>query len=129
MKANTSKTQTLADWKELETVKDVMSFLGFCGYFRRHIKHFSQLAKPLQQLITGMKYKPKSRFGQPVKQTCLYESIKDKWTPECQKSQEKLIEASTNPPLLIFPDLDKPFILHVDASTTGLGAVLFTVHK
>ena len=34
------------------------------------------------------------------------------------------IEALTSPPLLIFPDLDKPFILHVDASTTGLGAVL-----
>ena len=85
---NTSKTQTLADWKEFETVKDVMSFLGFCGYFRRHIKHFSQLAKPLEKLVTGMKYKTKSRFGPPVKQTCLYNSIKGKWTPECQKSRE-----------------------------------------
>ena len=84
----------------------------------------SILAKPLQQLVTGMKYKPKSCFGPPVERTCLYELIKDKWTPECQKSRERLIEALTNPPVLIFPDLDKPFILHVDASTTGLGGVL-----
>ena len=113
----------MSDWKELETVKHVMSFLRFCGYFRCHIKHFSQLAKPLQELVKDVKYKPKSQFGPPVKQSCLYNSIKDKWTPECQKSKEKLIEALTSP-LLIFPNLDKPFILHIDASTVGLSAVL-----
>ena len=122
--ANSAKTQTLHDWKRLETVKDVLSFLGFCGYFRRHIKHFSQIAKPLQELVKGVHYKPKSKFGPPVRQPALHVSIVDKWTVECQQARDKLIQALTTPPLLIFPDLDKPFILHVDASTTGLGAVL-----
>ena len=124
VKVNTDKTKALRDWKKLQTVKDVLSFLGFCGYFRRHIPNFSTIAKPLQQLCEGVKYKPKSKFGPPVRQPALSKSIVELWTTECQLAMDRLIEALSEPPVLIFPDLEKTFILHVDACTTGLGAVL-----
>ena len=122
--ANPEKLSALTNWKKLATVKDVLSFLGFCGYFRRHIPHFSAIARPLQKLCEGIKYKPKSKFGPPVKQPGLAVSVVDMWTDECQRAREKLIEALTSPPLLVFPDLDKTFIVHTDASGSGLGAVL-----
>ena len=122
--ANPEKLKVLTDWKKLVTVKDVLSFLGFCGYFRRHIPHFSTIAKPLHKLCEGIKYKPKSKFGPPVKQPGLAVSVVDSWTEECQRAREQLIEALMSPPLLLFPDLDKTFIVHTDASGTGLGAVL-----
>ena len=118
------KTKVLSEWKVLENVGDVMSFLGFCGYFRRHIPNFSRVAKPLIKLTQGCKYKPKSKFGPPVKQPSLGKSILEDWTPECEEARKELIRILSSPPCLVFPDLDKTFILHVDACTTGLGAVL-----
>ena len=57
--ANTAKTQGLVHWKCLETVKDnkdVLLFLGFRDYFHRHIRHFSQIAKSLQEVVKGVHY-------------------------------------------------------------------------
>ncbi len=124
IQANPEKTACLTDWPQIRTVKDLMSFLGFCGYFRRHIPHFSGIAKPLVALTQGVKYKPKDPFGPPTKHPALERDITDEWSEECQKAREKLIQCLTNPPLLAFPNMTKTFILHVDACTTGLGAVL-----
>ena len=46
------------------------------------------------------------------------------WRWQHQKSLESLITAITSPPLL-YPDFNQPFILHIDASTKGLDAVLY----
>ena len=124
VKADPEKTRTLTEWPEIRTVRDVMKFLGFCGFFRRFIKDYSKIAQPLINLTQGVKYKPKSKFGPPVKQPALMRSVLEDWTPECQRARENLIHCLTNPPLLKYPDLGQPFILHVDACTTGLGAVL-----
>ena len=47
-----------------------------------------------------------------------------KWTPECTEAFQKLKQALTTSPILIYPSLDKEFILDTDASGTGVGAVL-----
>ena len=124
VRANPEKTEVLTNWPKIRTVKDVMRFLGFCGFFRRFIPNYSSIAQPLIELTKGVKYKPKSKFGPPVKQPALAVSVEDRWSPACQQAREQLIESLTSPPLLKYPDLDKPFVLHVDACTTGLGAVL-----
>ena len=124
VKANPDKTKVLQDWPKIKTVRDLMSFLGFCGYFRRHIPHFAQIAKPLVALTQGVKYRPKDPFGPPTKQPALEKDITSVWTVECQQAREELIKALSEPPCLKLPDMGKTFILHVDASTTGLGAVL-----
>ena len=53
------KIQVVKDWPTLETVSDVRSFLGFVGYYRRFIKGFSQIAKPLYQLTKGLESQTK----------------------------------------------------------------------
>jgi hypothetical protein len=50
--------------------------------------------------------------------------VKFHWTKECQNNFELILEALTNPPLLVFPDFTKEFILSTDASDVGLGAIL-----
>ena len=64
IRANPEKTACLTNWPQIGTVEDLMSFLGFCEYFRRHIPHFSRIAKPLVALTQGVKYRSKDPFGE-----------------------------------------------------------------
>lgn len=83
---------------------EVRSFLGFVGYYRRFIKEFAHIARPLHELT-----KKDVKFG---------------WTEDCQKSFELLKEKLISAPVLRRPDFEKPFILTTDGSYSGLGAVL-----
>jgi len=54
----------------------------------------------------------------------LRKGVPYEWTDQQQKAFELLKRLLTTAPILRYPDFDRPFILHTDASTTGLGAVL-----
>ena len=86
------------------TLKQLQSFLGLVGYYRRFIPAFAEKAAPLYKLL------PK---GAPYK-----------WNDEQQKAFETLKEALQGDVMLHYPDMNKHFILKTDASTTGLGAIL-----
>jgi hypothetical protein len=45
------KVQSILDWVTPSSVKDVRSFLGLAGYYRRFIKNFSKIAKPMTKLL------------------------------------------------------------------------------
>lgn len=47
------------------------------------------------------------------------------WTSEQNKAYERLKQCLMKPPILGYPDYTKPFELHIDASSHGLGAVLY----
>ena len=47
------------------------------------------------------------------------------WTEECQEAFDALKALCTSSPILVFADFTKPFKLHTDISTTGLGAILY----
>lgn len=79
-------------------------FVAFANYYRRFIENFSLIAKPLNNLS-----KKKSTF---------------EWTSECQRSFLMLKDRLLNPPILAYPDFDRQFIVTVDASNKGCGAVL-----
>ena len=109
------KTEAVRDWPIPKTKKEVRRFLGFTGYYRRFIKDYAKIAKPLFGLIGGKKgtaRKPSPPFI---------------WDQECQKAFEHLRRLMMSTPVLAYPDFTQPFILQTDASGGGLGAVLAQV--
>ena len=54
----------------------------------------------------------------------LKKDIKFEWTPECQAILDILKEKMVTAPILVFPDWNKEFHVHVDASSIALGIVL-----
>lgn len=111
------KVEALRTWPEPKTLKDLRSFLGFASYYRRFVHGFAQLAKPLNDLLVGH---PTNKKGKSAK-----DAAKWVWTENQQFAFERLIQLLTSPPVLAYADYDKPFILNIDASALGLGAVLY----
>ncbi|KAK1616988.1 hypothetical protein QYE76_022505 [Lolium multiflorum] len=99
-----AKIKTVAEWQAPTTQTEVRAFLGLAGYYRRFIEGFSSIARPMTQLMK--KYK------------------KFDWTDKCEESFQKLKARLTTAPILIMPDITKPFDVYCDASKIGLGCVL-----
>ena len=116
---DTSKTDTLKSWPTPTSVEQLRTFLGFTGYFRRFVKNYARIAKPLNDLLAGNGNRA-NRKKQKTKKVSSWT-----WGEEQQTAFEELIDKLTSPPILAFPDYKQKFILHIDASYKGLGAVLF----
>ena len=108
------KVQAVKDWPTPKTVNDLRSFLGFVGYYRKFIQGFSQLARPLNSLLEGTINTKRANKKQLLD-----------WGSEQEDAFNILKEACVNAPVLGYPNYEQPFILHTDASTEGLGAVLY----
>ena len=89
------------------STKEVRSFVGLCAYYRRFVKGFADIARPLH------------RATEADRAFC--------WTEECQQAFYELKRALTSPPVLAYPNEDGSFYLDIDASGMGLGAVLSQV--
>ena len=88
-----------------ETKKQVKSFLGLVGYYRRFIHNFSEKAAALSDL---------TQKRQPSKV---------KWSSQCEEAFQMLKRALMNEPVVKLPDFSRLFIVQVDASERGLGAI------
>ena len=114
-----------------KTVGEVRKLTGLLSYYRRYIKHFSRIAKPLYDLLKGPDEKvhlsrTQRERGKTAKQRGQQSSREPvKWTSKCQEALEQLITAITNPPVMAYPNYSEPFILHTDASEQGLGGALY----
>ena len=98
------KVAGVQEWKTPKTVRDIHAFLGFCNFYHRFIRGFSQIAKPLNNLLK--------------------KGIKWCWETKEQGAFEKLKKQICEEPVLIQPDQKKPFEVKVDASNYVCGAVL-----
>src|SRR5712691_9946752 len=99
------KIAGLKEWpRELKNKKAVQKTMGILNYLRPVIRGFSGIAKPITEL---------TKNDRPFK-----------WTEECTKALNKLIDIATSDPVLKCPDPLKPFELVVDASAFAIGAVL-----
>ncbi|XP_076843062.1 uncharacterized protein LOC143487779 [Brachyhypopomus gauderio] len=105
------KVRALHTWPTPRTVKEVRQVLGFMGYYRRFVPNFSHLARPLYDLLGGVK--ARERAPGPIT-----------WSGECQRAFESLKQCLMSPPVLAYPDLTLPFTLTTDGSLQGIGAVL-----
>jgi hypothetical protein len=99
-----SKVQDVLSWNVPTSVSDIRSFLGLAGYYRRFIKGFSKMSKPMTELLEKDK--------------------KFEWTPACEASFQELKKRLITAPILVMPDTEKPFSIYCDASGQGLGCVL-----
>ncbi|GBM54291.1 Transposon Ty3-G Gag-Pol polyprotein [Araneus ventricosus] len=104
VKTDPEKTKAVVDWPRPETVYHLRSFLKLCTYYRRFVRNFSAIARPLHKLTEA-----RSNFN---------------WTEECEKSVNSLKQALITSPILTYPWTNKEFILDTDASNEGIGALL-----
>lgn len=108
------KTQAVRDWPVPTTVRQVCSFLGCVGYYRRFVPSFSRVAAPLTRLLQG---------------TAGCDSSSVAWSVDCQNAFDKLKQALLSAPILAYADFTQPFKLYIDASFDSLGAVLSQVQE
>jgi hypothetical protein len=104
IKPDERKVKSVIEFPVPTTVKNIKSFLGLSGYYRKFINSYSAIAKPLTNLLKR--------------------DIKFTWSDECQKSFDTLKKALCSEPILKYPDFTKPFLLTADASNKALGAIL-----
>lgn len=123
---DSEKVSAVTHWKKSADLKSLQSFLGFCGYYRRFIQNYSAIVRPLTELTKG--YPPTQQKKKDVSKKNNYFKVSEpfgsRWTPACDDAFHLIIEKLTNAPVLAFADPTRPYVLHVDASLNGLGAVL-----
>lgn len=110
------KIEKVVNWPRPTKPDEVRQFVGFVGYYRRFIKDFTKIAKPLNQLMPPTSQKSRKNSKAPPSW---------EWGGDQEKSFQQLKRHLSSPPILGFPNYNEPFELHTDASLLGLGAVLY----
>ncbi len=116
------KLKAVSTWPVPKSVREVRRFLGFTGYYRRFVKDFAKIARPLNDLLLGHCTSDRKKHTSKKTQKTAAPFI---WEEAQQTAFETLREKLIEPPVLAYADYRLPFILHTDASGTGLGAVLY----
>ena len=99
-----AKVCAVSKFPQPTTKKELQRFLGLVGYYRSFCKNFSSVVYPLTELLKG-----KAKFV---------------WSSACQQAFENVKCLLCSSPVLAAPCFDRPFMLQVDASQVGAGAVL-----
>jgi hypothetical protein len=99
-----TKISAVQNWPRPTNLKQLRGFLGLAGYYRKFIRHFGVLCRPLTNLL--------KKHAQFI------------WTPAIDEAFLGIKAAMTQAPVLALPDFTKEFELETDACATGVGAVL-----
>ena len=103
---NEDKIRVIVELPCLIHAKGVQIFMGHCGYYRRFIYMYADVARPLYALLVVFE-----------------------WTEECEKSFQKLKNALISAPILKAPNWDLVFHVHIDASAYAIGCILAQPHE
>lgn len=104
-----SKVADVKDWPRPNSVRDVRGFIGLCSYYRKFVKNFAQIARPLHHLT-----EKGQRFS---------------WSDECERAFQTLKNALSSSPVLAYPTQNDKYILDTDASNESMGAVLSQIQN
>jgi hypothetical protein len=99
-----SKITSIMEQKSPTNPTEVQAFLGLAGYYKKFVEGFSNIARPLTQLLKKDK--------------------KFEWTEKCKQSFQELKMRLMSAPILTMHDITKSFDVYCDASKLGLGSVL-----
>ena len=108
IKPDPTLIKAVSDFPRPQTIKDVQSFLGLSGYYRRFIKNYAKIAEPFYKQLRQLKDR----------------NYHLNWNNECTIAFETLKKKLTSDPIMSTPNFNEPFILELDACDHGLGAVL-----
>ena len=98
---NPDKVRLVQEFPTPTNLKELRSFLGLANYYRRFVRGFSNIANPLNALTK--------------------KNVPFVWTVAYAEAFEKLKRALVSAPILAYPNFREPFLLFVDASSTGIG--------
>ncbi|XP_069191394.1 uncharacterized protein [Procambarus clarkii] len=101
---NASKVEAIVQYPTPATRKDILRFLGMAGFYRKFVPNFSSITAPLTNLLK--------------------KGVQLLWNENCQDAFESLKAILISSPILTSPSFEDRFILTVDASDYGPGAVL-----
>ncbi|KAG7633139.1 Retrotransposon gag domain [Arabidopsis suecica] len=99
-----AKVEAVTKWKEPSNVSEIRSFLGLAGYYRRFIENFSQIAKPLTQLLC--------------------KGVMFVWSESCEQSFRALKKRLTSAPVLTLSRPGVRYVMYTDASLSGKANVV-----
>ena len=104
IRTSPEKVRAILDWPRPQSVHDIRSFVGLASYYRKFMKGFSQLAKPLTDLTR--------------------DKVAWSWGNLQESSFRALQVAIATAPILRLPDFERQFIITTDASDVAIGAIL-----
>uniref|UniRef100_A0A8C6UZW3 Gypsy retrotransposon integrase-like protein 1 n=5 Tax=Neogobius melanostomus TaxID=47308 RepID=A0A8C6UZW3_9GOBI len=99
-----TKIAAVKEWPSPSSRKELQRFLGFANFYRRFIRNYSNLASPLTALTSTV--------------------VPFVWSAEAELAFEELKHRFTSAPVLMQPNPELQFVVEVDASNSGVGAVL-----
>lgn len=105
IRTDPEKVSAVRSFARPVTVRQIRRFLGMAGWYRRFIRNFSTVSAPLTDLIS--------------------KNNKFQWTDEAEQAFVRLKHALCSAPVLSHPDFSKPFVIQCDASSVGIGSVLY----
>ena len=93
----------MLEWPTPASVREVQQFIGLANYYRKFIKNYARILRPVSDLVRGKRFE---------------------WGEEKQREFDKMKTAFTSAPLLAHPSSEKEFVVSTDASKYAVGATL-----
>jgi hypothetical protein len=132
IKTDPAKIEKVKNYPKPVNLTQLRGFLGLAKYYRKFIKDFAKIAKPLNDLTKGFTAKPREirdgikmkRKKSEMEKSKMDNEFMNKWEEKQERAFNLLKEKLITSPVLIYPDFEKEFILYTDASKIALGAIL-----
>lgn len=115
-----SRIESVQNWPEPTSVREIQVFIGFANFYRRFIKEFSRIAAPLTTLVKDPSNAKKKNRLTPLGGIL---------TPEAREAFNILKDAFLTAPVLVHFDSSKPIRVETDASGWAISAILTQLDK